>query len=56
MRLTKPSLMTSQIVSCAETDLPGTTLQEVQQQEVSLVNGTPDFALSELLTLPQNFG
>ena len=56
MRLTKPSLMMSQVVTCDDVDVPGETLNEAQSRDIATVKGAPQFGLSELLTLPQNFG
>ena len=56
MRLTKPSLMNSHPLTCDTRDLPGDTLHDLLQNDVSISPGIEHFGLSDLLTLPQNFG
>ena len=56
MRLTKPSLMLNHPVLCSENDLPGSSLNEQHINDLATLKDTPQFGLSELLTLPQNFG
>ena len=56
MRLTKPSLMMSQVVTCDDVDIPQDTLNNALARDIATVKGAPQFGLSELLTLPQNFG
>ncbi|KAK2191897.1 hypothetical protein NP493_43g05045 [Ridgeia piscesae] len=56
MRLTKPSLMMAQPILCSPLDLPQGTFSETLQKDLAVVKGLEQFALGELLTLPQNFG
>jgi len=57
MRLTKPSLMTSQLVlSCCQQDLPQDAFSTLTEMDASLQSQMPHFSLTSLLTLPQNFG
>lgn len=56
MRLTKPSLMLNHPVMCKDTDIPGNWLNEQHLNDLATTKDMPHFALSQLLTLPQNFG
>jgi hypothetical protein len=57
MRLTKPSLMMSQPLSCVSTnDLFHDAFNEVIKSDISIEQELPHFALGSMLTLPQNFG
>lgn len=57
MRLTKPSLMSNQLVlSCSQQDLPQDAFSNITKMDASLQPEMPHFSLSSLLTLPQNFG
>ncbi len=56
MRLTKPSLMSSQRVLCDPRDLLQDSLTTVTKKDLGITGDLEAFALGELLTLPQNFG
>ncbi|XP_074654158.1 trafficking protein particle complex subunit 13-like [Tubulanus polymorphus] len=56
MRLTKPSLMLGHNVICDSYDLPKDAFNTVQLPDLATVQGEQKLGLSELLTLPQNFG
>ncbi|KAK2145565.1 hypothetical protein LSH36_673g01000 [Paralvinella palmiformis] len=56
MRLTKPSLMASQRLSCDPRDLPQDAFQTMMIHDLAAPKGLDHFSLGELLTLPQNFG
>ena len=58
MRLTKPALMVGQPLPCIPTQrMVGEegSLSSVST-DLALVDGLENFALGQLLTLPQNFG
>lgn len=56
MRLTKPTLMVHQPLGCDPRDLPGDSLANMAKKDLAVDPMLPNFALGELLTLPQNFG
>uniref|UniRef100_T1HZI1 Uncharacterized protein n=2 Tax=Rhodnius TaxID=13248 RepID=T1HZI1_RHOPR len=56
MRLTRPSLATSQIVTTEPRDLPGTLLNSYLKNETTSVAGAETLGSSTLLLLPQCFG
>ncbi|XP_048586809.1 trafficking protein particle complex subunit 13 [Nematostella vectensis] len=56
MRLTKPSMYTSIPVQCESQDLPGSIFKDCHDADIASVPGMYDFALGDLLVLPQTFG
>ncbi|CAH1772495.1 unnamed protein product [Owenia fusiformis] len=56
MRLTKPSLATNIPIYSESRDIAGELFDKASETDLTVVPGIEHFALSELLTLPQNFG
>ena len=58
MRLTKPTLaMTQSVLACdSGRDLPLDSFRDVTSNDLTILPSMQHFALSEILTLPQNFG
>ncbi|XP_028403877.1 trafficking protein particle complex subunit 13-like [Dendronephthya gigantea] len=56
MRLTKPSLHVSIPVATEKHNLPGTTFSDAFKKDLGTARGLENFALGELLVLPQTFG
>jgi len=44
------------VLSCSPQDLPQDAFSAITKADASLQSEMPHFALSSLLTLPQNFG
>ncbi|KAI8509602.1 Trafficking protein particle complex subunit 13 [Branchiostoma belcheri] len=56
MRLTRPTFLHVTPITCDDRDLPGTTFSQVVRSDMASSVGLDEFAMGELLTLPQNFG
>lgn len=56
MRLTRPTLMSPQIVTCDAKDLPGNLLNNYLKDDILAVRGMETLAAGQFLLLPQSFG
>lgn len=56
MRLTKPTLMPFHPIICDIRDVPYTLTQEQTESDIAKPKDQDYFGVSDLLTLPQNFG
>ncbi|XP_058836773.1 probable trafficking protein particle complex subunit 13 homolog [Topomyia yanbarensis] len=56
MRLTRPTLVSSQIVTAEAKDLPQNTFDKVLKGTATTVHGSETLAAGQLMLLPQSFG
>lgn len=56
MRLTRPSLFSSMVVTCESGDLPGNLLNNDLKKDLTSVEGSETLAVGQFLLLPQSFG
>ncbi|XP_074094942.1 trafficking protein particle complex subunit 13 [Cotesia typhae] len=56
MRLTRPTMATSVIVTCDSTDLPGNTLNNELKNDCTSLQGMESLAVGQFMVLPQSFG
>ncbi|KAF4525999.1 hypothetical protein B566_EDAN000791 [Ephemera danica] len=56
MRLTRPTLFSSMVVTCDSKDLPGSMYTNDLKNDIASVPGTETLAIGQFLLLPQSFG
>ncbi|XP_053689256.1 probable trafficking protein particle complex subunit 13 homolog isoform X2 [Sabethes cyaneus] len=56
MRLTRPTLVSSQIVTAESKDLPQNTFEKILQATATTVQGSETLAAGQFMLLPQSFG
>lgn len=56
MRLTRPTLVGPQIISCEPRDLPQLSLKQVLESEGTAIAGSEFLAAGQFMLLPQSFG
>lgn len=56
MRLTRPTLFSSMVVTCDSKDLPGSMFNNELKHDIASVTGSENLAIGQFLLLPQSFG
>ncbi|XP_065331752.1 trafficking protein particle complex subunit 13 [Cloeon dipterum] len=56
MRLTRPSLFSSMVVTCEQGDVPGNLFTNDLKKDLTAVTGSETLAVGQFLLLPQSFG